>query len=254
MSQGKPLAHLEKHIPIPLYHQLSENLRQQIESGQLAPGERIPSVQELSASYNISPMTAQKAIGELVRLRLVEVRRGIGTFVADTKLTCDLQHLKSFSEDMLAHGLVAQGRLLHQALEDPSEHTAQRLNLEPGEKVVHIMRLRSYDDTPAALEESYLAASLCPGLEHEDVVGSSLYALLEGRYNLALDHTSQIMEVVGANAHEADLMGVPLQAPMSLVRGVTYLVDGRPIEYFKVVYRGDCFRFQLQTVRLRKEG
>jgi DNA-binding GntR family transcriptional regulator len=41
---------------------------------------------------------------------------------------------------------------------------------------------------------------------------------------------------------------------MALVRGVTYLAGGHPIEYFKVIYRGDCFRFQLQTVRLHKEG
>ncbi|RPJ39254.1 MAG: GntR family transcriptional regulator, partial [Planctomycetaceae bacterium] len=76
---------LQKQVPVPLYYQLSEQLRERIESGALAAGERIPSVQELSTLHAISPMTAQKAVAELARRGLVEVRRGIGTFVAPPK-------------------------------------------------------------------------------------------------------------------------------------------------------------------------
>jgi len=245
---------LHKHVPVPLYYQLSEQLRERIESGALTAGERIPSVQELSTQHAISPMTAQKAIAELVRRGLVEVRRGIGTFVAPAKVTFDLQTLSSFSEDVLAHGLAPHGQLLTQALELPPERVAARLELAPGARAVHITRLRFYDETPAAIEESYLSASLCPGLQDEDVVTQSLYALLESRYRLALDHATQTMEAVRATAFEAHLLRIPVQAPVALLRGVTYLVDGRPVEHFKVVYRGDRFRFELQTVRLRGEG
>jgi GntR family transcriptional regulator len=245
---------LYKHVPVPLYYQLSEQLRERIESGVLVAGERIPSVQELSAQYAISPMTAQKAIAELVQRGLVEVRRGIGTFVAPTKVTFDLQILSSFSEDVLAHGMAPHGQLLTQALELPPERVAARLELAPGERAVHIARLRFYDDTPAAIEESYLSATLCPGLEGEDVLSQSLYTLLESRYQLKLDHATQTMEAVRATAYEAHLLHIPVQTPVALLRGVAYLVDGRPVEHFKVAYRGDRFRFQLQTVRLRREG
>jgi GntR family transcriptional regulator len=245
---------LHKHVPVPLYYQLSEQLRERIESGSLRAGERIPSVQELSAQHAISPMTAQKAIAELVRRGLVEVRRGIGTFVAPAKVTFGLETLSSFSEDALAHGLTPHGLLLTQALQLPPERIAARLALAPGEQAVHIARLRYCDDTPAAIEESYFSASLCPGLEAEDVVTHSLYTLLESRYRLVLDHADQTMEAVGATAYEAYLLRIAVQTPVALVRGVTYLTDGRPVEHFKVVYRGDRFCFRLHTVRLRGEG
>lgn len=244
---------LQKQMPVPLYYQLSEQLRERIESGALAAGDRIPSVQELSALYDISPMTAQKAVAELVRRGLVEVRRGIGTFVAPPKVTFGLQTLSSFSEDVLSHGMAPHGQLLTQALELPPERVAARLEQAPNEPAVHIARLRYYDDIPAAIEESYLSAHLCPGLEDEDVVSQSLYTLLESRYRLKLDHATQTVEAVRATAYEAHLLHIPVQSPVALLRGVTYLVDGRPIEVFKAAYRGDRFRFELQTVRLRKE-
>ncbi len=245
---------LHKQAPVPLYYQLSEQLRERIESGDLAAGERIPSVQELSTLYTISPVTAQKAVAELVRRGLVEVRRGIGTFVAPAKVTFGLQTLSSFSEDALSHGTAPHGLLLTQELVLPPERVAASLELSPGEPAVHIARLRFYDDMPAAIEESYLSARLCPGLEAEDVVGQSLYTLLESRYCLQLDHAAQTVEAVRATAYEAHLLHIPLQAPVALLRGVTYLVDSRPIEHFKAVYRGDRFRFELQTVRLRRKG
>jgi GntR family transcriptional regulator len=245
---------LYKHVPVPLYYQLSEQLRERIESGALAPGERIPSVQELSALHSISAMTAQKAIAELARRGLVEIRRGVGTFVAPAKVTFDLQTLSSFSEDAASHGMAPHGQLLTHALEKPPERVAARLELAPDERAVHVARLRFCDNTPAAIEESYLSARLCPGLEREDVVSQSLYTLLESRYRLKLDHATQTLEAVRATAYEAHLLHIPVQAPVALLRGVTYLVDGRPIELFKAIYRGDRFRFELQTVRLRREG
>jgi GntR family transcriptional regulator len=173
--------------------------------------------------------------------------------VAPPKVTFGLQLLSSFSEDALSHGMAPHGQLLTQALELPPDRVAAQLALEPGEAAVHIARLRFYDSMPAAIEESYLCAHLCPGLEAEDVVSQSLYKLLESRYRLAMDHATQTVEAVRATAYEAHLLHIPVQAPVALLRGVTYLVDGRPIELFKAVYRGDRFRFELQTVRLRKE-
>ncbi|NLE43712.1 MAG: GntR family transcriptional regulator [Chloroflexi bacterium] len=245
---------LHRQIPVPLYYQLSEQLRARIESGDLAAGERIPSVQELSAQHSISPMTAQKAIAELVRSGLVEVRRGIGTFVAPDKVTFGLRYLSSFSQDALMHGLTPHVQLLTQELEVPPHQIAERLRLAPDERAVHLVRLRFYDETPAAIDESYLPASLCPGLEDEDVVTQSLYDLLETRHGLALDHATQTLEAVPATAFEARLLHISVKAPVALLRGITFLADGRPIENFKVAYRGDRLRFELQTTRLHKKG
>jgi GntR family transcriptional regulator len=241
--------HLRRDDPIPLYHQLAEQLREQIESGQLEIGARIPSVMALTKQYRISPMTVRQALGELQRKGLLEVRRGIGTFVASPKITYNLLHLTSFTEDMVSQGLVTHNRLIHLALEMPTEYVAKQLQIPPDEQVVRLERLRYSGDAPILIDYSYLPGFLCPGLENEDLENNSLYALLEGRYRLALDHATHCLEATGANDYEAKLLGVPVGAPMVLVRGVAYLADNRPVEHFKSIYRADRYKFRWETAR-----
>jgi GntR family transcriptional regulator len=243
---------LRRCDPVPLYHQLAEEIREQIESRKLLPGECMPSQQELARQYRVSYMTVRHAVGELVRQGLLEARQGVGTFVALPKIDYDLRRLTGFTEDMRARGMTPHARLLDLALESARERIAQKLQIRPGDKTVHVARLRYSGDMPAVLDDSYLPSSLCPGLQNEDLEHTSLYGLLEGSYGLVLDHSLQVIETTGANPYEAELLGVPVGAAMMLVRGVTYLVDGRPVEYFKNVYRGDRFRFQLDAVRLRR--
>jgi GntR family transcriptional regulator len=239
-----------RHNPIPLYYQLAEEIREKIASRQWPAGERIPSLQELSRQHKLSYMTVRHAIGELVRQGLLEARQGVGTFVALPKMDYDLRKLTGFTEDMRARGLAPHARLLDLALEPARERIAQRLQIAPSGNIVHVARLRYSGDLPAVLDDSYLPSSLCPGLENEDLEHTSLYGLLEGKYGLVLDHAVQVIETTGANPYEAELLGVPVGTAMMLVRGVTYLADGRPVEYFTNVYRSDRFRFQLEAVRL----
>jgi GntR family transcriptional regulator len=243
---------LRRHDPIPLYHQLAEEIREKIGSRQLPPGECIPSLQELARQYQVSYMTVRQAIGELVRQGLLEARQGVGTFVALPRIDYDLRNLTGFTEDMHARGLAPHARLLRLALEPAGKRIAQELKISPSENIVRVARLRYSGDLPAVLDDSCLPSCLCPGLENEDLEHTSLYGLLEGPYRLVLDHAVQVIETTCANPHEAELLGVPVGTCMMLVRGVTYLVDGRPVEYFKNVYRGDRFRFQLDAVRLHK--
>jgi GntR family transcriptional regulator len=241
-----------RHNPIPLYHQLAEEIREKIDCRQWPAGERIPSLQELSRQNKISYMTVRHAIGELVGQGLLEARQGVGTFVALPKIDYDLRKLTGFTEDMRSRGLTPHARLLDLSLEPAAERIAEKLHIAPGEKTVHVARLRYSGDLPAVLDSSYLPSCLCPGLENQDLEHTSLYSLLEGPYGLVLDHAVQVIETTGANPYEAKLLDLPVGAAMMLVRGVTYLADGRPAEYFTNVYRGDRFRFQLDAVRLRK--
>ncbi|HYP09076.1 MAG TPA: GntR family transcriptional regulator [Bryobacteraceae bacterium] len=66
----------------PIYEQVVYAAKKAILSGEMAPGERFPSVRALSQSLKINPNTAHKVIGELVAERLLEVQPGLGTVVA----------------------------------------------------------------------------------------------------------------------------------------------------------------------------
>lgn len=65
----------------PMYRQIAEDLREQIESGQLEPGQQLRTELELREVYNASRNTVRDAIKWLTTLGLVETRPGQGTFV-----------------------------------------------------------------------------------------------------------------------------------------------------------------------------
>lgn len=74
---------ITRGTPVPPYRQLAAILRAQIESGELAPGQQLPSVVALAASYEIAVPTARKAISLLKSEGLVTGVAGYGTFVAE---------------------------------------------------------------------------------------------------------------------------------------------------------------------------
>ena len=65
-----------------IYEQVMDQLKEQIMTGQMATGEKLPSVRELSKSITVNPNTVQKAYRELERQGYVYTTSGVGTFVA----------------------------------------------------------------------------------------------------------------------------------------------------------------------------
>jgi GntR family transcriptional regulator len=241
--------YLKRESPIPLYYQLVETLRDRIEAGELQPGQQVPPERELSEQAGVSRMTARQAVAYLIREGVLVTRPGIGTFVVQPKLTHDPLHLLSFSEEMTRLGAPVSSRVLEQSVVVPSLHVAAGLNLAPGDTAIKLVRLRLSGETPLLLETSFVSSRLCAGLEKQDLMSNSLYHLLEQSYGLRLGRSRQTLEAITANEYEANLFGVGPLSPMILLEGVTYSTQERPVEFFKAVYRGDRFRFVLESHR-----
>ena len=73
--------HIEPQKGVPLYFQIIEEIKHLIASGQLAPGDKLPTVRQLAVDLAINPNTVAKAYDELRRENILDVRQGIGTFV-----------------------------------------------------------------------------------------------------------------------------------------------------------------------------
>lgn len=240
---------LNKASPVPLYYQLAERLKDQIEAGQLKPGDQLPSERELSEQTAISRMTARQAVAYLVREGALEVKPGIGTFVAAPKLTYDALHLLGFTEGSTRQGGTVQSRVLEQGITSPPPHVAASLQLPANELVIKIVRLRFLGELPLLLETSFVSAGQFAGLEQVDLASHSLYARLEEVYGIRLYRSHQTFEATIANSYEQHLFNLPPGAAMILLEGVAYRETEQPIEYFKTIYRGDRFKFELESRR-----
>lgn len=240
---------LDKQSPIPLYYQLAESLRERINAGELQPGEQLPAERELGDQAGISRMTARQAVAYLVREGMLEVKPGVGTFVAAPKLTHHATHLLGFTEEIMGQGGRVHSHVLEQSVGMPPARVAQALALPAAAHTVKIVRLRLADDIPMLLETSHIPAQLCPGLEKAVLETQSLYTLLLERYTMQLQRARQTLEATIANAYEAALFGMMPGAAMILVEGVAYRETSHPVEHFKAIYRGDRFRFALESQR-----
>ena len=241
---------LDKTSPVPLYYQLAEAIKEQIHAGTLVPNAQVPPERELSEQTGISRMTARQAIAFLVRDGTLVVKPGVGTFVAEPKVTYQALHLLGFTEESMQRGSVVTSRVMELEIVQPPAGVCAGLNLGDGDMATKIVRLRESGETPLLLETTYVPLELCPTLRYEDLAETSLYMVMEQRYGLRLARAHQTFEAVGANDYESGLFGVVQGAALVLLEGVTYLDDGRPAEYFKAVYRGDRIKFELDSYRM----
>jgi len=74
---------IDKHSPVPIYYQIKQLIRRQIEEGILPPGEKLPTEQALCELYRVSRAPVRQALLELVQEGYIYRRAGSGTFVAE---------------------------------------------------------------------------------------------------------------------------------------------------------------------------
>ncbi len=76
---------LSQANPDPMYKQVTDQIRNAIASGDLKPGERLPSVRELSESLSVSAITVKRAYQDLETEGCILTRAGLGSFVSDVQ-------------------------------------------------------------------------------------------------------------------------------------------------------------------------
>lgn len=244
---GAKKMNIDKENPVPLYLQIKEIWQHQIKSGTLKPGDQFPTEQELCRRYDVSRITVKQAVGALVNEGLLVRRRGKGTFVARPKLRQDLSSLTSFTEDMRRRGLVPGAKVLKKEIVKvkAASFLTKKIDVVEGTEVMLIERVRTANGEPLALEALYIPYNVCPQLLHADLESISIGAFLKKEYHLEPAGADQLLEAGLANRQVAGILKIPEGSPVLRVERVTYLADGRRIEYTTSVYRSDKYRFHM---------
>lgn len=231
---------LDKKSPIPVYYQLKNIIQEKIKNGEYGEGELIPSERELSEAFGISRMTVRQALSQMESEGLIVRQKGRGTFVAGHKIVQN--NIKSFSESVRDRGLVPSTRVLYFKKERVSEDIAGILNFSGDELFYIIKRLRCANDIPVGLEEVFIPAQFCPGLEKFSL-DASLYQLINDQYGISIVFMDHIIEASAASAEEKRLLGIGSNIPVLKVSGICYISGDRKFSYERDVYRGDQFSF-----------
>lgn len=232
----------------PLYRQLAEALRREIQLGLLRPGERLPAELELVERRRVSRTTVRLALAELERAGLIERHAGRGTFVRPPEIREDVLSLASCSEELAAQGFEPGVRVVGLTRISAEPAIAQRLELPAGSAVVEISRLRLADGQPICLDVTYLPEAIGRTLSADELGRERICWLLQRKLSLPLVERRLSVRAVAAGESTAAHLDVPAGFPLLVVEIVAYTGSGRPVEFQRREYRGDRLHYDLELV------
>lgn len=238
----------------PIYRQMAEQIAEEIEAGILPADARISSERELAERYGISRMTARAAINILVQRGLIVRRNRSRAYVAQPKFRFDLSSSGGLHEQLHKAGvkpgakLIVAEKLPFDAL-DPK--IAQALELDEQDDAYHIMRLRTANDEPIALEDSYFPARLFPDLLDFNLT-DSIYGILRKYFSVTPASSVQELEISLLDAEWAEIMSVAVDLPTLEIWRQAFTANNTPFEYAHDIYRGDRILFTTRTAGQEK--
>jgi GntR family transcriptional regulator len=226
---------------LPLYHQLYELLRGDILSGRWQPGDMLPPESELMERYQLSRTTVRQVLDMLVNEGLIYRQRGKGSFVAHPTVEQTLIRIISFTDDMLQRGFAPGTRVVSSDLVPAPKDIAQRLEVEEGEELARLKRLRMADGEPMSVEESFLVHRLCRGILEGDYALNPLReALLQG-YGIRWSHARQIIRGILATRDLARMLSIEPKSALLFIERISYSQENVPVEFLRIYYRADRY-------------
>lgn len=231
---------INREIPIPLYYQVSQIIKREIESGKYQPGDYIPTEQELRNRFVVSRATIRQAISELIYQGLLERRRTKGTIVAQQHIQATLKDLVSFTSEIMSRDLPLTTQILaFRHIQCPAI-VAENLKISQTDMVARMERLRLVEDRPVAIERWYAPLKYFPGLDQsmfgESGLQQSTYYVLLQLYNIKITQAVDTVSAVDLEERDANLLQQDAGSPVLLRTRISYSADGYPVNYASGLY------------------
>ncbi len=226
----------------PAYNQLANILRRKVAAGEYRPGERLPSEAELCSQYQVSSITARRAIKILVEQDIAETRQGQGTFLKPLTLanaTFDLHGLKAIFGDKRT-----MVRILGASAVSANERIASKLAIQQGTRVINIRRLLLLERQPIMYHREYMILDPTrPGVEAELEV-TSLGGLFTGSGKTMLKRGDLCMDATVLNEEEAAVLQYNEGAPAFRIEHIFYNFNDSVTSWGWFICRGDRLQFK----------
>lgn len=217
-----------------LHAQIDDAVRSRIRSGEWPPGHRLRPEPALAKEIGVSRGTLRRGLSELIAEGLLTQVPGRGTFVAGSAEPPLPQLLSTIAEDFADQGADLTTDVLEIGYMDARDDVARSLRLADGESVFRMVRLRRTSEGPIALLHNYVTSAVAPGIDRIDFAKVTLFGVLEDHFSLAIDNARRRFSAVSAEPAIAQALEVAPGTALQYFEQLTFLDDGRPIEYSHV--------------------
>jgi DNA-binding GntR family transcriptional regulator len=226
----------------PSYAQLVRIIQEQIASGELRPGDQLPSESQLCRFHRISPMTARRAINILAEQGIVFSEQGRGTFVKTLQFWEASFQLGALRE-LFANEKETRVKILEARIVPSDEKLAKKFSIKTGQKCLYIRRLITLAGNPYLYHTEYLVYDPSRPIIESEMEVTSLKGLFQGVNNRSLKKSSLTIETVVLKGDEARLLNSKESSPAFLLEHVFYDFEDHPVSWGWFVCPGDRLRF-----------
>jgi len=234
---------------LPKYTVIGRTLRERILTGHYPPGTQLPSESALQGEFGVSRVTIRLALDVLRRTGFVESRQGKGHLVQPMRAMHDLGRLQGFGEIMAAVGVEAHSIVVDIAEGPPSPEVQRALELERGEEVVTIRRVRIAGAAPLSYDVSHFPVDIGRPLVKLDLAHSDIFVLIETVLGVDLGFADLTLDVGVADDEAAAHIGVRKGEPLLRIKRLTYDTKKRPIDFEYLFGRAEAFEFGIRVPR-----
>ncbi|MCP4119078.1 MAG: GntR family transcriptional regulator [Desulfobacteraceae bacterium] len=241
--------------PVPKYLQISQWLKELIESGRFKGGEKLPSEVELSKMCDVNRNTLRQAIAELVSEGRLKKVKGVGSFVREApyvELHHDISKIASFKDYFGSANLEEKTIVLEMEPMVAEKKIAERLLLGAERRVILLKRLRTGDGAPFIYEESFLPYNLFKDLTVVEASGS-LYKAITEKFGIELVRSRQVVRAVNLSKKIATMFNLPENSAGLLMENITYDRNNTPVELLFSYSRGDKYVMELELGEYQPE-
>ena len=223
---------------LPLYLQIADELRRNIEESVFKVGDQLPTEMELSKRFGVHRHTLRRAIEVLRQEGIVDVERGRGTFVV-APIALPIGKRVRFNEALKAQSITPKQQALRTIEIKADPKLAQRLKIELGASIVLFERLYVVDEMPLSISSSYFPGAQFPGLITHCTTYQSISQMLLKEYQC--DHLRRATRISArvARPRDARLLKMPANNPILLSESINVNQNGTVIEYGVTRFRGD---------------
>jgi GntR family histidine utilization transcriptional repressor len=227
--------------PEPQYLRVKKHLREGMSSGHWVPGDLLPSEGQLTQAFEVSRMTVNRALRELVQEGMIDRVQGVGSFVAQFHRISSTLNVRDVHEEILERGHSHEARVhaLERAKASPQQ--AAELGLKRGAPVFRSLIVHHEDGLPIQCEERVVNPACAPDYLAQDFTQiTPTHYLLEVA---PLSEARYMIEAALAGEQEAKLLGIARREPCLVVKRITYS-RGVAVTSVRLTHPGS--RYQLQ--------
>jgi GntR family transcriptional regulator len=224
------------------YRDIAADLRRRLDAGEYLPGRLLPSEAELGEAYRSSRVTIRKALDDLRAEGLIDARQGYGWFVADETVRQPLAHLATIESQLAAEGRRSERRILDFTTGAAPPEVAEVLGADG---VLTVRRVNLADGEPFARVTVWCPLDLGAALTREQLAEHSFYDLL----GVPLGGATQTIGAGSASDADAELLQIPVGAPVLECRRTTHDRQGRPVLYAHSVFPAHRTEFVVELRR-----